>query len=99
MTDSNQILNYLTSNKDRFQREYHLTRIGIFGSFARGEQIDKSDIDLIVEFEEGTNNLYEIKQKLVSEIQTRFKLPVDICREKYIKSFFRSQILSETKYA
>ena len=99
MTDSNQILNYLTSNKDRFQREYHLTRIGIFGSVARGEQIDKSDIDLIVEFEEGTNNLYEIKQKLVSEIQTRFKMPVDICREKYIKSFFRSQILSETKYA
>jgi predicted nucleotidyltransferase len=99
MTDSKQILNYLTSNKDRFQREYHLTRIGIFGSVARGEQTDNSDIDLIVEFEEGTDNLFEIKQKLISEIQSRFKMPVDICREKYIKSFFRSQILLETKYA
>jgi uncharacterized protein len=99
MTDSKQILNYLTSNKDRLQREYHLTRIGIFGSVARGEHTDNSDIDLIVEFEEGTDNLFEIKQKLISEIQSRFKMPVDICREKYIKSFFKSQILLETKYA
>lgn len=99
MEDSKQILNYLTLNKDRFQREYHLTRIGIFGSVARGEQSDESDIDLIVEFEDGTDNLYEIKQKLISEIQSRFKMPVDVCREKYIKPFFKSQILSETKYA
>ncbi len=98
MAGSKQILNYLTSNKDRLQREYHLTRIGIFGSVARGEQTDSSDIDLIVEFEEGTDNLYDLKQKLISEIQSRFKMPVDICREKYIKSFFRSQILEEAKY-
>jgi predicted nucleotidyltransferase len=99
MVDSGQILNYLASNKDRFQKEFHLTRIGIFGSIARGEQIDKSDIDLIVEFEDGTDNLYDLKQKLKSEIQSRFKMPVDICREKYIKSFFKTQILLEAKYA
>jgi len=99
MTDSKQILNYLTSNKDRFQREYHVTSIGIFGSVARGEQTDKSDIDLIVEFEEGTDNLYEIKQMLTNEIQSKFNVQVDICREKYIKQFFRAQILLETKYA
>jgi uncharacterized protein len=99
MTDSKQILNYLTSNKDRFQREYHVTSIGIFGSVARGEQTDKSDIDLIVEFEEGTDNLYEIKQMLTNEIQSKFNVQVDICREKYIKPFFRAQILLETKYA
>ena len=99
MIDSGQILNYLASNKDRFQKEFHLTSIGIFGSIARGEQLDKSDIDLIVEFEDGTENLYDLKQKLKSEIQLRFKMPVDICREKYIKSFFKTQILLESKYA
>ena len=99
MTDSGQILNYLASNKDRLQKEYHLKRIGLFGSIARGEQTDKSDIDLIVEFEEGTDNLYDLKQKLKNEIQSKFKMPVDICREKYIKPFFRKQILSEAKYA
>lgn len=99
MTDTSQILNYLTSNKERFQKEYHLKRIGVFGSFARGEQNEKSDIDILVEFEEGTDNLYDLKQSLKSEIQSIFKLPVDVCREKYIKPFFRDQILQEAKYA
>jgi uncharacterized protein len=98
MIDSKQILFYLTTNKDRFQKEYHLTRIGIFGSIARGDQGQNSDLDLIVEFEEGTLDLYTIKQNLRKEIQSEFNLSVDICREKYIKSFFRNQILSEVKY-
>ena len=99
MTDTIQILTYLKINKERFQREYHLKRIGVFGSFARGEQTERSDIDLLIEFEEETDNLYDLKEKLRSEIQSVFKLPVDICREKYIKPFFRNQIIQETKYA
>jgi predicted nucleotidyltransferase len=35
---------------------------------------------------------------LKNEIQTKFNVPVDICREKYIKSVFRDQITTETKY-
>jgi len=99
MIDSNQILYYLTSNKNRLEKEYHLVKIGIFGSIARGEQNENSDIDLIVEFEENTPDLYSIKQRLKDEIQSRFNLPVDICREKYIKPIFKNQILSDAKYA
>jgi predicted nucleotidyltransferase len=99
MIDSNQILNYLASNKSRFEKEYHLVKIGIFGSIARGEQNEKSDIDLIVEFEDNTPDLYTIKQRLKNEIQSIFNLPVDICREKYIKPIFKKQILTEVKYA
>ena len=99
MVDSKQLLVYLSSNKERYQKEYHLIRIGIFGSVARGEQNNKSDIDLIVEFEDDTPDLYTIKQKLRNEIQSKFNLPVDICREKYIKPIFKNQILSETRYA
>jgi hypothetical protein len=99
MIDSNQILYYLSSNKKRLEKEYHLVKIGIFGSIARGEQNEESDIDLIVEFEENTPDLYSIKQSLKDEIQSRFNLPVDICREKYIKPVFKNQILSDAKYA
>jgi len=99
MIDSDRILYYLTSNKNRLEKEYHLVKIGVFGSFARGEQNELSDIDLIVEFEKNTPDLYAIKQRLKNEIQSRFNLPVDICREKYIKPVFRQQILSEVKYA
>lgn len=99
MIDSSKILFYLTSNKKRLEKEYHLIKIGIFGSIARGEQNEKSDIDLIVEFENNTPDLFSIKQRLKNEIQSQFNLPVDICREKYIKPIFRQQILAETKYA
>ncbi len=99
MIDSNKILFYLTSNKNRLEKEYHLVKIGVFGSIARGEQNELSDIDLIVEFENNTPDLYSIKQRLKNEIQSKFNLPVDICREKYIKPVFRQQILSEAKYA
>ncbi len=99
MIDSSKILLYLTSNKKRLEKEYHLIKIGIFGSIARGEQNEKSDIDLIVEFENDTPDLFSIKQRLRKEIQLKFNMPVDICREKYIKPIFRQQILSETKYA
>jgi len=99
MINSRQILDYLSLNKDRYQKEFHLKRIGIFGSVARDEQTNNSDIDLIVEFEENTPDLYNIKLKIKNEIQSQFNLSVDICREKYINPIFKSQILSEAKYA
>ena len=99
MIDSSKILFYLTSNKKRLKKEYHLVKIGIFGSMAREEQNEQSDIDIIVEFENDTQDLFMLKQRLKEEIQKKFNLPVDICREKYIKPIFRQQILSETKYA
>ena len=99
MIDSRQVLVYLASNKDRFKKDYHLIRIGVFGSVARGDQHEKSDIDLLVEFEDNTPDLYNLKQKLRNEIQSKFNLPVDICREKYIKPIFKKLVLSEVRYA
>lgn len=98
MIDLSQILLYLASNKARFEKEYHLRKIGVFGSIARGEQNAQSDIDLIVEFEDNTPDLYSIKQLLKNEIQSKFNRQVDICREKYLNPIFRNQILAEAKY-
>ena len=61
MINSKQKLDYLTSNKGKFKKQYHLTRIGIFGSLAREEQTSKNDIELIVVFEKNTSDLYNIK--------------------------------------
>jgi len=98
MIDSNNILSYLKDNKGRLVNDYHLTKIGLFGSMARGEQNDSSDIDLAIEFEPNTPDLYALKLRLKEEIQTRFDRQVDICRIKYIKPIFKNQIQSEIKY-
>ena len=99
MDDLTRILNYLITNKKRFKKEYHIIKIGVFGSIARNEQNNKSDIDLIVEFEENTQNLFDLKEKIKQEFRNKFNRPVDICREKYIKPIFKEQILSQVHYA
>lgn len=99
MIDSNNILSYLKDNKERLLQDYHITKIGIFGSISRGDQDDSSDIDLIIEFEPNTPDLYSLKLKLKDEIQSKFDRHVDICRLKYIKPIFKNQIKSEIKYA
>ncbi len=99
MVHSDQILSYLRLNKNSLKKKYHLTKIGVFGSVARGDQQASSDLDLLVEFEDNTPNLYEVKLALKQEIQSKFDLSVDICREKYINKIFKEQILSEAIYA
>jgi hypothetical protein len=99
MKTRDQVLTFLSQNKKLFRDDYHIIRIGLFGSYARGDQNGGSDIDLLVEFEEGTENLYDLKLKLKEFIRLKLGMDVDICREKYIKSRMRSSILKETVYA
>jgi len=89
---------FLLQNKAFFYEQFNLTKIGYFGSYARGEQNETSDIDIIVEFKENTSDLYDKKLKLKEFIQTSFNTKVDICREKAIKPIFRELILSDAIY-
>ena len=50
MTTLVQIKNVLASNKDRLFKEYHVANMAVFGSFARNEQREDSDVDILVEF-------------------------------------------------
>ncbi|ABQ27364.1 nucleotidyltransferase family protein [Geotalea uraniireducens] len=46
-----QIIDFLRSHKDFFATEFKVKRIGIFGSYARGDVTEESDIDIVVELE------------------------------------------------
>lgn len=54
MKSRDQILAFLRQNKKLFRDRYHIIRIGLFGSYARGDQNVNNDIDLLVEFEDNT---------------------------------------------
>jgi uncharacterized protein len=99
MKTRDQILNFLSQNKKLFRDKYHIDKIGLFGSYARGEQNSTSDLDLLVEFEENTQDLYEIKIQIKEFFKTHLGLEVDICREKYIKARIKNDILKEAIYA
>jgi predicted nucleotidyltransferase len=99
MKTRDEILDFLSQNKKLFRDRYHIDKIGLFGSYARGDQNNKSDLDLIVEFEENTQDLYELKLQIKDFFKTHLGLEVDICREKYIKPRFKKAILKEAIYA
>ncbi len=47
-----EVLERLSSERDRIRR-LGVTKLGLFGSFARNEATEKSDVDFLVEFEPG----------------------------------------------
>jgi len=47
----NEIISTLNSLKDVIKKEYKAEIVGVFGSYARGEQREISDVDVVVEFE------------------------------------------------
>ncbi|MDP3149938.1 MAG: nucleotidyltransferase domain-containing protein [Ignavibacteria bacterium] len=52
MSTKDEVLNKLQQVKPTLIKEYGLKRIGLFGSFARDEQQNDSDIDIIIETSE-----------------------------------------------
>ncbi|MCF8247102.1 MAG: nucleotidyltransferase domain-containing protein [Saprospiraceae bacterium] len=89
----------MTDIKPMLEKQFHVSKIGLFGSFARNEQSDVSDIDLIIEFAPQTDNLSEKKEAIRQMVGARFHRKVDLCREKYLKPYFKTQILQSAIYA
>ncbi|MDI6821678.1 MAG: nucleotidyltransferase family protein [Actinomycetota bacterium] len=52
MKTSDEIKQILTEHKEELKEKYGVKEIGIFGSYVRGEYKKKSDLDILVEFEE-----------------------------------------------
>ena len=98
MLSQEDILKFLTENKDYIQKQFHITRLGLFGSFARGDAHENSDIDLLIELEDGVADIFELKLELKAFIENNLHVNVDICREKYLKPYVKDEVLSEALY-
>jgi predicted nucleotidyltransferase len=98
MIQQQEVLNYLLNNKEMFYKQFNIIKIGIFGSYARNEQTENSDIDIIIEMPRGTEDIFEKKLLLKEMLKSQFHRDVDICRERAIKPLFREMILKDTIY-
>lgn len=82
------VLQELRKLKPDLEKQYGVTKIGIFGSFARNEIHEDSDVDVVVEMKE-PDLFYMVHIKEV--LEKRFKIPVDVIRyrdmmNKYLKA-------------
>jgi len=98
VTTKTSIISFLSQNKSKLQQKFDLTKIGLFGSYALGIEDNSSDIDLIIEFKPNTRNLSQKKYALKVLIEQQFNKEVDLCREKYIKPYFKQHILEQAIY-
>ena len=92
------ILEFLKEQKPYLYSTFNLTKIGLFGSFANESDTSKSDIDLIVEFEEGTPDIFGKKESLRNLLFNEFNRSVDVATEKYLKPYYKQEIIKETIY-
>lgn len=76
-------------------KDYGITYAGIFGSFARGESTDKSDVDLIVRL--GRPMGMFTYMRFVNGLESTLKRKVDVVTQRSINRRVRPYIVSEIK--
>jgi uncharacterized protein len=96
MKTLDEIKEILTKHKEEVQQEYKVSELGIFGSFVRGEQKKRSDIDILVEYSELPDLLKLIE--LENRLQKLLKRKVDLIEKSGIRTELRERILEEVVY-
>jgi predicted nucleotidyltransferase len=76
-------------------RRYDVVKAALFGSMARGDSTEKSDVDLLVEFK-GDKSLLDLAG-LKIEIEEKIGRHVDILTYNSIHPLLRERILKEQK--
>lgn len=90
--DKEYILNFLSSKLNYLREEFGVSSISLLGSFARGEEIDESDIDLFVDMPSDLRKL----PGLIEYLENNFQRKVDIVRNReYLKERFFRRIQQE----
>lgn len=89
-----EIQEILKTHKEELQKKYAVKEIGIFGSYVKGQQKRKSDIDILVEFEEVPDLLKFIE--LERYLQRFLGRKVDLVRKQALRADLKDAILFET---
>lgn len=96
MIQLKKIIDILNYHKTEIFENYNLKELGIFGSMARGENNDDSDIDMIVEYNSTPDLLKYIE--LENHIEHLLKIKVELVIKKTIRPELKKEILREVIY-
>lgn len=98
MNDIQKIIEKLKELKPDLEKEYFVEELGVFGSYARNEQTENSDIDVLVSFDQtATVGLLKFcgLQIFLSKI---FNKKIDLVSKRGIHPALKNNILSEVIY-
>ncbi len=93
--DKTNILNYLKEHYSEFKSKYNVEQIGLFGSYARDEATENSDIDIFVKMKPSLFDMVAIKEQIENDLDKK----VDIIREhKNLKPLLLKMIQKDLIY-
>ena len=93
---ASEILQVLNGLKAEVRQKYRAEIKGIFGSYVKGEQKEGSDIDVLVEFDEGANLLDFTGLSLF--LEEKLNCRVDVVPESALRTEIKDSILKGAAY-
>jgi predicted nucleotidyltransferase len=91
-------LTLLREHEPELKLRFCVAKIGIFGSFARGEEQPESDIDILVTFRDGKKT-FDNFMGTKFYLEDLFQRKVDLVTDAALKPLIRDPILREVVYA
>ncbi|MGB7414793.1 MAG: nucleotidyltransferase family protein [Thermosynechococcaceae cyanobacterium] len=91
-----EIKQWLVQHQSVLQEQYQIRELGIFGSYARQEQTDASDVDVLVEFSETPSLLKFVN--LENYLSDNLGVKVDLVHKAGLKLRIGERILAEVVY-
>lgn len=88
-----EILAALKGLQEEVSRKYKAELKGIFGSYVRGEENPGSDLDVLVEFNEGANLIDLVGLSLF--LEEKLHCSVDVVPQSALRKELKSDILKE----
>lgn len=77
-------------------RRHQIKKAAVFGSYARGEQKKRSDIDILIEYKYDNKSYFDL-MNLQNELEKKLKKSVDIITYRSIYHRLRERILKDQK--
>ena len=99
MKSVKEIRDQLEALKPSLGERFGVETIGVFGSYSRGEQTKKSDVDVLVVFSEDAHVGFFKFLELEELLTKRLGVKVDLVTENALKPMLKDRILKETVYA
>lgn len=91
-----EVLTFLKEHKEEMREKFGAVRIGLAGSYARGEAIEDSDIDIVVELQ--SDNKFRSFFYLLYYLQDALGKRVDLVTESSLKPIVKKSILKDIVY-
>lgn len=78
-------------------RQYGVEKAAVFGSYARGDQNQDSDIDILIEYAPNARKTLLVRARIINELKNALQRDVDVITEKSLSRHFRDEVLREKK--